>query len=217
MAKYGMVVDLNRCTGCMTCVIACKEENLTRPGVSWNKVLEVENESLERIIYFRYACMHCDDPPCEKACPNGAIQKRKDGIVLVDKDKCRGAHTCIAACPYGVISINPDQEYFPGQDVPLQARAESNRVHPTGKASMCTLCAHRIDEGKEPACVVACPSQAMTFVDLDDPQNLMLNKIPKPKALLASEGTNPKVRYIISNDLFKDVERKISKEPDAHP
>lgn len=216
MARYGIIVDLNRCTGCMTCVIACKQENLTRPGVSWNKVLEVENETFERIVYFRYACMHCEDPPCAKACPNGAIYKREGGIVLVDQDKCRGAHACVAACPYGVISINPDEEYFPGENVPLEAKGESNRVHPPGKASMCTLCAHRIDEGREPACVVACPSQAMTFVDLDDSQNVKPTKFPKPQALLASEGSNPKVRYIVSNDLFKDVERRISKKADVH-
>ncbi|MBW2000586.1 MAG: 4Fe-4S binding protein, partial [Deltaproteobacteria bacterium] len=76
MARYGIVVDLNRCTGCMTCVIACKQENLTRPGVWWDRVLELERESLGRIIYFRYACMHCDNPPCAKACPEHAIYKR---------------------------------------------------------------------------------------------------------------------------------------------
>ena len=64
MAKYGIIVDLDRCTGCMTCVIACKQENLTRPGVWWNKILELESEALDRIIYLRHACMHCEDPPC---------------------------------------------------------------------------------------------------------------------------------------------------------
>ena len=72
MTRYGILLDLNRCTGCMTCVIACKQENLTRPGVWWNKVLELESESLDRIVYFRYACMHCDNPPCVAACPEQA-------------------------------------------------------------------------------------------------------------------------------------------------
>jgi phenylacetyl-CoA:acceptor oxidoreductase subunit 1 len=94
MARYGIVVDLNRCTGCMTCVVACKQENLTRPGVWWNRVLELENESLDRITYLRYACMHCEDPPCVEACAVRAISKRVDGIVLIDHDRCVGAGDC---------------------------------------------------------------------------------------------------------------------------
>ena len=107
MARYGIIVDLNRCTGCMTCVIACKEENLTRPTVWWNRILELENESLDDIIYFRNACMHCDEAPCAEACSAGAVYKRPDGIVLIDQKKCVGARDCVKACPYGVIDINP--------------------------------------------------------------------------------------------------------------
>jgi len=216
MPRYGIVVDLNRCTGCMTCVIACKEENLTRPEVSWVTVLSVENEKLDRIIYFRFACMHCEDPKCVAACPNGAIYKREDGIVLIDQDKCMGTHACITACPYGVIRINPNKEYFAGQGVPFQEVGNSYRNHPPGKASMCTMCVHRIDEGKEPACVVACPSQAMTFVDLDDPQNIVSDKFQRARGLLASERTNPKVRYIFLDDFSLDVEQKISERTHGH-
>ena len=73
MARYGMIVDLNKCTGCMTCVLACKQENLTGPGVFWNRILEIENETFDYIAYVRHACMHCDDPPCVGACSSGAI------------------------------------------------------------------------------------------------------------------------------------------------
>ena len=112
MARYGIVVDLNRCTGCMTCVVACKEENLTRPAVWWDKVLEVENPTLDTITYLWHACMHCDNPPCVGACPVKAISKRQDGIVLIDQKVCTGCGDCIKACPYGVITINPTQNYF---------------------------------------------------------------------------------------------------------
>ena len=115
MTRYGIVVDLNRCVGCMTCVINCKEENLTRPGVWWNQILQVENEATDRITYVRYACMHCDDPPCAKACPNQAIYKRADGIILVDKEKCAGVGECMKACPYDVIIMTPDKDYFLGE------------------------------------------------------------------------------------------------------
>ena len=91
MARYGLIVDLNICTGCMTCMLACKQENLTRPGIQWTKMLELESPTLDQITYVRQACMHCDDPPCVEACPSKAISKRADGIVLIDQKKCVGS------------------------------------------------------------------------------------------------------------------------------
>lgn len=213
MARYGILVDLNRCTGCMTCVIACKEENLTRPNVWWNKVLEVESESLGHIIYFRYACMHCDNPPCVEACPEQAIYKRPDGIVLIDHEKCKGHGECIKACPYGVIDINPDEDYFREHQVPYEETADFYRKHPLGKSSTCTLCVHRIEQGKEPACVETCPSRAMVFGDLDDPSSPIHKKLPKSIPFLESKGTIPKVSYIIPRNLSKQIERRIIEDP----
>ncbi|MBW2298939.1 MAG: 4Fe-4S dicluster domain-containing protein [Deltaproteobacteria bacterium] len=212
MARYGIVVDLNRCTGCMTCVVACKEENFTLPGVWWNRVFEVEGESLDRIIYFRYACMHCDNPPCVEACPEHAINKRPDGIVLIDHDKCQGHAECAKACPYGVIGINPDQKYFPGEKLPLEENLDPHRQHPPGKASMCTLCVHRIEEGREPACVAGCPSKAMIFGDLDELDSPVGEKLWASRQVLVSKGTNPKVSYIFPPNSFKYVEERSKKE-----
>ncbi|MDP6179046.1 MAG: 4Fe-4S dicluster domain-containing protein [Desulfatiglandales bacterium] len=213
MARYGIVVDVNRCTGCMTCVIACKEENLTRPKVSWNRILELENESLDCITYFRYACMHCDNPQCMKACSHGAIYRRSGGIVLIDKNKCVGAGDCTKACPYGVIDTNPDEDYFPGHKLPYEEMGDPHREHPPGKASKCTLCAHRIEQEKEPACVAGCPSRAMIFGDLDDPNSPVQNKLCKSDPLLTSEGTHPKVSYIVPKNLFKQIERRAIENP----
>ncbi len=213
MARYGIILDLNRCTGCMTCVVACKEENLTRPTVWWNKVFEVEDESSGSITYLRYACMHCDSPPCVQACPENAIYKRADGIVLVDHEKCKGHHECIEACPYGVIHINPDQDYFEEGEPPFKKIPDSFRIHPPGKASMCTLCVHRIEQGKEPACVAACPSKVMTFVDLDNPDKSVRTKLSMSEPLLASEATNPKVTYIIPKGISKKIEERVITNP----
>jgi molybdopterin-containing oxidoreductase family iron-sulfur binding subunit len=213
MARYGIVLDLNRCTGCMTCVIACKQENLTRPGVWWNKVLELENETLDRIIYLRYACMHCDNPPCVEACPEHAIYKREDGIVLIDHEKCKGHGECAQACPYGVIDMNPDEDYFPGQKLPFEVTSDTHRIHVPGKASTCTLCVHRIDQGKEPACVVGCPSKVMIFGDLDDPSSPIREKLSKSEQLLAFEGTNPKVSYVIPKNISKQIEQRVIGNP----
>ncbi|MGD9319900.1 MAG: 4Fe-4S dicluster domain-containing protein [Desulfobacteraceae bacterium] len=213
MARYGILLDLNRCTGCMTCVIACKQENLTRPGVWWNRVLELESESLDRIIYFRYACMHCDNPPCVEACPEHAIYKRPDGIVLIAQKKCQGHGECMKACPYGVIDVNPEQDYFPGQNLPFQGIEEAHRMHPPGKASTCTLCVHRIEQGKEPACVAECPSKVMVFGDLDDPGSPIREKLRKSEQLLASQGTHPKVSYIFPKNTSKKVEQRVMENP----
>ncbi|MBW2137867.1 MAG: 4Fe-4S dicluster domain-containing protein [Deltaproteobacteria bacterium] len=213
MARYGIVLDLNRCTGCMTCVIACKQENLTRPGVWWDRVLEAEDESLDRIVYFRYACMHCDNPPCAKACPEQAIYKRSDGIVLIDHERCKGHGECAKACPYGVIELNPERDYFAGERVPFDDIRMTRVMHPPGKASTCNLCVHRIEQGREPACVEECPSKVMLFGDLDDPNSSMQKKLRKSEQLLASQGTQPKVSYIFPKNTWKQVEHRIAENP----
>lgn len=213
MAKYGIIVDLKRCTGCMTCVIACKQENLTRPGVWWNKILELESEILDRITYVRHACMHCENPPCVRSCPNDAIYQRPDGIVLINRQKCEGAGDCVEACPYGAIDINPAVGYFNDQKLPFEEGKESHRRHPPGKAGSCTLCVHRIDIGQEPVCVTGCPSKAMIFTDFDNPQNTIDKKPGKSEAWLSSGGTRPKVRYICNRNLLKTIEKKIRKKP----
>jgi len=214
MARYGILIDLNRCTGCMTCVIACKQENLTLPGVWWNKVLELENESSGRIIYCRYACMHCDHPPCVAACPSHAIYKREDGIVLIDQEKCNGTGDCVTACPYGAITINPYDQYFSNGDLPYQENGDAHRRHLSGKASMCTLCVHRIEQGKDPACVAGCPSKAMIFGDLDDPHSPIRGKFPESRPLLAFEGTRPGVFYLNSGRLHNQLEQRIQERPE---
>ena len=213
MARYGMVLDLNRCTGCMTCVMACKEENLTRPGVWWNRVLELESEILDRMTYLRYACMHCDDPPCVPVCPEHAIYKRPDGIVLIDQEKCHGHGACMKACPYDVIDRNPDQDYFPEEKLPFERTPDAHRIHPRGKASTCTLCVHRIEQGKEPACVAGCPSRVMVFGDLDDPESPIREKCRKSRPLLSSEGTNPKISYIVPEGMWEPLEQRIKENP----
>ncbi len=213
MARYGIVVDLNRCVGCMTCVVNCKEENLTRPGVWWNQILQVENADTQRIVYVRYACMHCEDPPCVKACPNEAIYKRPDGIVLVDKSKCAGAMECVEACPYGVIVMTPDKEYFAGQEALQKTELSAHRVHPPGKASMCTLCFHRIDEGLQPICVAGCPSRAMVFGDLDDPESPIQEKRERSEPLQASAGSKPKVTYVFPSGLKDFIEEEVGEDP----
>jgi molybdopterin-containing oxidoreductase family iron-sulfur binding subunit len=193
----------------MTCVLACKQENLTRPGIHWTKMLELESPTLDQITYVRHACMHCDDPPCVEACSAEAISKRADGIVLIDQKKCVGSGACVDACPYGVPRLNPKEEYFPGNTMPYEKNAAPFRIQMAGKASKCTLCAHRVDMGKEPACVEGCPSKALIFGDLDDSQSPIRKRLWQSKQLLADQGTHPKVSYITPKNDFRPSEQRI--------
>jgi Fe-S-cluster-containing dehydrogenase component len=211
--RYGILVDVNRCTGCMTCVLACKQENLTPPGVWWNKVLEIEEPTIDYIHYVRYSCIHCDNPPCVEACPEKAIQRREDGIVIIDQEKCRGRGECRKACPYGAIDINPAEDYFSNTKMPYQSTGEPFRSHLAGKASKCTLCLHRIEKGREPACVEACPSRAMMFGDLNDLESPIAIKCHKADKLMEAKKTNPGILYIVPENLSAPIEKRIEKNP----
>lgn len=213
MARYGIIVKTDRCTGCMTCVVSCKQENLTWPTVWWIKIFELEDSSFDHLIYLPHTCMHCDDPPCMPACPEQAIYKRPDGIVLIDHEKCKGHGECIKACPYGVIALNPDQDYFPGEGMPHEKMTHTYQTHLPHRASKCTLCIHRIEKGKEPICVSGCPSRALIFGDLDDPNSLIRKDLWKSVQLLQSKGTNSKISYIVLKNITKKAEQRIIENP----
>ncbi|MGQ9790236.1 MAG: 4Fe-4S dicluster domain-containing protein [Armatimonadota bacterium] len=107
MARLAMLIDLTRCIGCDSCTIACKQENGT-PGTFFSaRVLNVEAGTYPTVkrIYIPLLCNHCENPACLKACPNKAIFRRDDGIVLIDQDRCRGAGACFSACRYGNIIL----------------------------------------------------------------------------------------------------------------
>lgn len=222
MVKYGLVIDLDRCFGCRSCVVACENENFVQPGNYWNFVVEYERgkyPAVER-TYVPMNCMHCEDPPCVPACPVNAISKNDGGVVLIDYDKCEGKRYCIAACPYGVIHYigeekhlypedNPDGEPTPYEQLPDEVRHPLHRKKP-GIAEKCTLCWHRIEEaldkGKKPgsdydsspACVPVCPGNARFFGDLDDPDSEVSKLITRKKAIQLKKeyGTRPQVYYV---------------------
>lgn len=200
MARWGYTVDLDRCVGCLACVIACKVENGTPPDVHWMKVLEKREEhdhEYGKRTFVPVRCNHCDDPPCMKSCPTGAIFKRRDGIVMVNQDVCVGTMACVTACPYYVPTRWDGGDGYYGEELTPYEKGKRAKFK-VGTAQKCTFCVHRIDEGRPPACVEACPAQALNFGDLQDPEsevNLLL-KQKKHFQSRAELGTRPKVFYL---------------------
>lgn len=198
--RYGMVIDLRRCVGCTTCMIACKVEHFTPPGVFLNKVIKGETGVYPqaRMIFFPVQCMHCADAPCVRACPVGATQQRSDGIVWVDQEMCIGCRYCMQACPYGMRSfLTGKAEYYPHQDsTPYELVGTDKNI--AGTVTKCDFCLSRLGQEKEPACVTACPAQARIFGDLDDPWSEVARLIRSRGAfqLYAELGTHPSIYYL---------------------
>jgi Fe-S-cluster-containing dehydrogenase component/formate-dependent nitrite reductase membrane component NrfD len=150
-ARWAKVIDQSRCIGCHACTTACKSENLVPLGVTrtYVKHVDVGVFPQARRAHQVTRCNQCAHAPCVVACPTTAMFKRADGIVDFDKSICIGCKACIAACPYDAIFINPEDH----------------------SAEKCNFCAHRIDMGLEPACVVVCPVEAILVGDMNDPDS----------------------------------------------
>lgn len=171
MSRYGMVIDLMRCTGCQTCVVACQMNNNQRQGVSWSKVDTIEFGTWPDGDRFAlpHGCMHCENAPCVHVCPNGASVQRADGIVTVDYDKCLGCGACLMVCPHDARTINFSGTWNFGAEG--GAPYELYGTPHMDVAEKCVFCADRVDAGEEPCCVRECPQAARIFGDLDDPES----------------------------------------------
>jgi len=151
MSQYGFYFDQSRCIGCNACAVACKQWHHLPPGPQkWMRVYQWEKGSFPdvKVHFLAIPCYHCENPVCAKACPNGALHKEKRyGAVLIDSEKCEGTRRCWKACPYGSIMFARD---IPGK-----------------KASKCTLCIDRLEEGNPPICVLSCSMRALEFGPLE--------------------------------------------------
>ena len=200
MTRLGLVVDLERCVGCQGCVIACKVENGTPRGVHWMRVLEREVGTYPnaRRTFTPVRCNHCANAPCLEACPTGAITKRPDGIVLIDEHVCVGTMACLTACPYYIpVRYDGDGRYFDEGMTPYEETKYAEFRE--GTAQKCTFCVHRIDAGRPPACVEACPADALTFGDLDDAASRVNDLLAHRRHFRPREelGTDPSVYYLV--------------------
>jgi Fe-S-cluster-containing dehydrogenase component len=176
--RYAMVVDTRRCIGCKACVLECKAENNVPDGFCRDWIVEVVHGKFPNLkMEIRSErCNHCEYPPCVDACPTGASHVNEGGIVLVSHNKCTGCKACIAACPY-------DARY----------------VHPDGYVDKCTFCLHRVQEGKEPACVEVCPAMCLEFGDVNDPDSKVSKLLRKRKYKVnhPETGCEPHVYFLI--------------------
>lgn len=162
MAQMAFYFDQNRCMGCHTCVVACKDWNNVKPGqAKWRRLDAVESGTFPSVRVFNMvlSCNHCENPACASACPVGAIYKREeDGIVIVNRELCQDIRSCAVACPYGAPQFGDDEsepEPDPGWAVD----------HPMQK---CTFCWDRLDDGLAPACVASCPQRALDYGTVEE-------------------------------------------------
>jgi len=190
MPRYGMVIDIAKCCGCYNCFLACKDEHCGQgyPGYTveqpmagqfWMNIIEKERGQYPKVklAYIPIPCQHCEDAPCVKSAKDGAVYRRPDGIVIIDPEKAAGQKQIVSSCPYGVIYWNEEK------NLPQK----------------CTLCAHLLDEGwKEPRCVEMCPTGALVFGDLDDPDSEVSRLIASgnTESLHPEYGLKEKVVYI---------------------
>jgi Fe-S-cluster-containing dehydrogenase component len=186
MVNFGFAIDNRKCIGCHACTVACKSEHDVPVGVNRTHVKYIETGTYPDTTreFSVHRCNHCEDSPCTTICPTTALFTRSDGIVDFDDDRCIGCKSCMQACPYDALYINPN----------------------TGTAAKCNYCAHRIENSYEPACVIVCPVEAIVSGDLDDPNSNLSQliaenetKVRKPEA-----GTIPNVFYLDTSDAMLD-------------
>jgi len=202
MARLGMVIDLKRCIGCNSCTLACKQENGTPAGIHFARVItrEVGTYPHAKRTFLPVLCNHCADAPCAEACPTGATHIRADGIVMVEREKCIGCRACAVACPYmnrHFIEQGFLAQGYSGNGVSLYETLKFSAFD-EGTMSKCTLCAHRVDHGLEPACVVTCPTDARIFGDWEDVNGRLQTLVRERNgwSLLPEANTKPSVLYL---------------------
>ena len=175
--QWGKVIDHTRCIGCHACTTACKSENEVPLSVTrtYVKHVDVGEFPQTRRAHQVTRCNQCAHAPCVTACPTAAMFKRADGIVDFDKSICIGCKACMAACPYDAIFINPEDH----------------------SAEKCNFCAHRIDVGLEPACVVVCPTEAILIGDMRDPASKVAQIVNRDPVVVRrpEKETQPKLFY----------------------
>lgn len=192
--RYGFLIDQRKCIGCHACTVACKSENAVPLGSfrTWVKYVETGQFPDTERHFAVLRCNHCDNAPCVAICPVTALFKRENGIVDFNSEYCIGCKSCMQACPYDALYINPN----------------------SNTAEKCNFCAHRVEVGLQPACVIVCPEEAIVTGDLDNPESPISRLIRGERGVVRKpeQGTRPKLYYIGSDKsaLRPDLQRRES-------
>ncbi|HLI05725.1 MAG TPA: 4Fe-4S dicluster domain-containing protein [Ktedonobacteraceae bacterium] len=195
MTKYAFVIDQRKCIGCHACTVACKAEHDVPIGVyrTWVKYIEKGEFPNSRRYFLVNRCNHCDDAPCVAICPTRALYKRADGIVDFDSSRCIGCKSCMQACPYDALYIDPN----------------------THTAAKCNYCAHRTEVGLEPACVVVCPEHAIIAGDMHNPNTEIAQLLARQPVRVRKpeQGTGPNVYYLGAEEAAINPEAAVEELP----
>ena len=208
--QWGMHIDMQTCTGCRACQVACEAENNTPPSVVYMMVLEELHGTFPhtRRSYRPKPCMHCATPACVLVCPVAATYRTLDGTVVMDYMKCIGCRYCMTACPYSARTFDVGDRYGAGcqGEVAYERRPSpdydrpwlgEHHESPVGNVRKCHHCMHRLARGSLPACVLACATSSLTFGDLNDPYSLVQESISHHGSQRLKEelGNEPTVYY----------------------
>jgi Fe-S-cluster-containing dehydrogenase component len=191
MTQLAIIADLDRCIGCHSCVVACKQERQVPLGLSFIRVAQVgpEGEFPDLNMYYvPVICQQCRRPSCAASCPEDAIRRAENGVVTVISEQCTGCGECVAGCPYGAIVLDSGQNL----------------------ARKCDLCPQLLSTDHLPACVAACPAKALAVVDMDRDSSAVTGQRPQQHgrtsfSLTPSLGTDPAARFILARQEWRDM------------
>lgn len=195
--RYGWFVDTRRCFGCHGCEVSCKAENDVPLGHFIRQTFYKDVGDYPKVsrLFMPMSCQHCEDAPCIKACPCGALHKGPGGSVVIDYNTCCGHATCVEVCPYGALYIDPV----------------------ANQAVKCHNCYHRLDDGMEPACANTCPADAIYFGDLNDRDSKVSRAMAEAEdngvqtiQLRSEKGTRPRMWF--AGDSPVEIEERIPQE-----
>lgn len=225
--QWAMAIDLDRCTGCEACVVACASENnvptagedqaamgRTKHWIRIDRYYEGEFPDI-KVKYRPVMCQQCDEAPCEPVCPVNATYQNAEGLNVQIYNRCIGTRYCANNCPYTVRFFN---WFAPEWTEPLNLQLNPDvSIRPAGVMEKCTFCAHKIKRAKldadadgrgladgdiHPACVQSCPAEAMVFGDMSDAGSKVAKQLGSGRSgqLLESLGTKPRVFYLEKAD-----------------
>ncbi len=213
--KFVMVIDMAKCANARKCIEGCQKMHHKRPPVEWIKVKKMQDAADTAPYWMAQPCFQCDNPPCTKVCPVDATFKRKDGVVLIDSDRCIGCRFCMAACPYNARVFNWGDNWGGTTDAASIAcgtgSTNANNVIETslqnkiGTVSKCDFCVDMARESKLPDCVTNCPNGTLLFGDANEDivsngeETFRLSELIRDRAgyrYLEELGTEPRVYYL---------------------